>query len=149
MSRISILSCALLLSGCQATGQLYTSNQLPEGSGEVVVYRPSNRVNIAGYPNLYVNDKKISGLMNGGYKSITLAPGQYAFELSNFWSWDGKQQWQATVQAGQKQYFKVESRLNSAHAVGNMVYVSKTISITSVPESVAAIELREMKESAN
>ena len=79
--------------------------------------------------------------MNAGHLFFGVSPGSHKLTLQNIWWWDGKQELTFDAQSGQRRYYRVLSRFNSAMVIRPMLMVSKTVLIEEVPEAEALPEL--------
>ena len=133
------------LFGCAASGPKFS--ELPavkEGGATVVVYRPHTSVNSAAYPYVYVDGEKRERLLDKGYVSYELTPGEHTIALTNPAMWGGKQEWKFTAIAGQRNFYRVISSFNSFRVSGPIVSTSKTISIQPVPIDSALEDLKDL-----
>jgi hypothetical protein len=72
----------LSLVGCSSTGQKFSGlPELQPDKTQIVVYREDNLVGYGCSLNVYIDDKKVSGLKNGGYAVYEVAPGNHAIKI--------------------------------------------------------------------
>lgn len=136
---------SILLFGCAASGPKFS--ELPivkNGSAVIIVYRPHVSVNSGGYPYVYVDGEKRERLLDTGYVSYELTPGEHVIALTNPTMWSGQQEWKFAAAGGQRYFYRVLSIFNSFQAIGPVVSASKTISIQQVPAEAALQELKDL-----
>ena len=139
------LLCTLFaaLSACAAQGPVFSGlKPVDTGVSSVVIYRPHTWINSAGYPHVYIDGEKRGALLDTGYQTYDLAPGNHKFALANFGFWDGKQEWEFTTKPSERAYFRVLSGGYQFNVVGTSYETSKTIRIDGVPEEQATRELQ-------
>lgn len=79
---IILISTALLLLGCNATGPKFTQlESLDTNNAKVYVYRPWAILDGAAAPTVQVDGKDRFDLSNGGYEVITLYPGTHTLTI--------------------------------------------------------------------
>ena len=136
---------SIFLFGCAASGPKFS--ELPavkEGGATVIVYRPHRSVNSAAYPYVYVDGEKRERLLEKGYVSYELTPGEHTIALINPAMWDGKQEWKLTATGGQRHFYRVISVFNRFQVVGPFVSASKTVSIQPVQIESALEDLKDL-----
>ena len=78
---------ALGVSGCVASGPLYTpADAPPSGRGTLYVYRMPSLVNAAGRAQFYLDGKPLLDLDSGGYSYCFISAGPH--ELTQGWNLD-------------------------------------------------------------
>lgn len=141
---IRILTCALgifVLAGCAGPGANRPVKVPTEDEASITVYRPNGFVNGGGYPYVYVDDEKVGSVMNAGHIVFGVSPGSHKLTLQNIWLWDGKQGLTFDAQRGERRYYRVISKFNSAMVIRPMLMISKTVLIEEVPEAEALEEV--------
>ena len=145
-SLLPIGALLILLLGCAASGPKFSElPSIKEGGSTLVIYRQYAFVNGGAFPYIYVDGEKRGRLLNAGYVSFDLVPGEHTIVLNNPGMWIGKEQWKFTAIAGQRHFYRVLTDLNSMQVYGPVVYTSKTVSIQEVPKEVALQELTDLK----
>ncbi len=90
MKRVSIilaLFTLIMISGCgfapKGKGPLFSITPQVPGAAKVYHYRLQRTVGNGGYYKLYMNEKFVTGIGNGGYFEQNIMPGKYDFAIES------------------------------------------------------------------
>ena len=80
---IALLS-VLFLAGCAASGPMYSTEVGAASDKEnLVVYRPYRFLSGGVYADVYIDDKKVGILKNGGYIKLDVGSGTHTLRIKN------------------------------------------------------------------
>lgn len=142
---------AALLSGCAASGPIYTQSVSADPDMAIVyLYRPDRFFQGGGSPDIFVNDEKSFKMKNGGYTYIKLPEGKHTISpRKNFnWALEGRDT-EIEVRSGKIYYLKMvfsDADMNIIPA-GNIAVgtVSGATRFIEVPTTLASTELLETR----
>ncbi|MEM1145564.1 MAG: DUF2846 domain-containing protein [Pseudomonadota bacterium] len=106
MIRKILLISVLFLSGCAASGPLFSEVVPAEGKGVLYVYRSNAMVNCCVSPVIYINGAESGSLKNGGYIPVVLDPGTYEVAAENTSVGFNKVSTKVEIVAGKSHYVK-------------------------------------------
>lgn len=123
MKNTCLLFLFLLLTGCMATGPIYTPESPPSDQEALVyIYRPAVQAGISlRTAAISVDDKPAAELSNGGYSIVRLTPGEHV--LTQGWI-----NWPGDVPV---MYQKQTTKLSLAP--GGIAYAELNVSLNYVP----------------
>jgi hypothetical protein len=127
----------LLISGCAASGPKYLAEtDASVDSGNLVVYRPYRFTSGGAYANVYIDEKKVGVLKNGGYLKLGVGSGAHTLRVERL---------TRTISASNKEriFFRYSHRWS---LFGMIDFISATLN--EVDEVAAFDELKETKQSS-
>ena len=148
---IILISTALLLLGCNATGSKFTQlESLDTNNAKVYVYRPWAMLDGAAAPTVQVDGKDRFDLSNGGYEVITLYPGTHTLTIKkgafmSNWRAD-EMNIEYKFEANKNYFVRLSAQLQDAGVYGGVISVSGSYGFALIKESFAINELREVKK---
>lgn len=78
---VALLS-VLFIAGCAASGPMYpTETGAASDRENLVVYRPYRFLSGGAYANVYIDDRKVGILKNGGYIKLEVGSGTHALRV--------------------------------------------------------------------
>ena len=148
---IILISTALLLLGCNATGPKFTElESLDTNQAKVYVYRPWAMLDGAAAPTVQVDGTDRFDLNNGGYEIITLSPGTHKLTVKKgaFMSnWRADEMNIEYKFEPNKNYFvRLSAELQDAGVYGSVISISGSYGFALIKESFAINELKEIKK---
>ena len=148
---IILISTALLLLGCNATGPKFTElESLDTNQAKVYVYRPWAMLDGAAAPTVQVDGTDRFDLSNGGYEIITLSPGTHKLTvkkgafMSN-WRAD-EMNIEYKFEANKNYFVRLSAELQDAGVYGSVISISGSYGFALIKESFAINELKEVKK---
>ncbi len=148
---IILISTALLLLGCNATGPKFTQlESLDTNNAKVYVYRPWAMLDGAAAPTVQVDGKDRFDLSNGGYEVITLYPGTHTLTIKkgafmSNWRAD-EMNIEYKFEANKNYFVRLSAQLQDAGVYGRVISVSGSYGFALIKESFAINELKEVKK---
>ncbi|RHW74783.1 DUF2846 domain-containing protein [Colwellia sp. RSH04] len=148
---IILISIALLLFGCNATGPKFTQlESLDTNKTNVYIYRPWAMLDGAAAPTIQVDGKDRFELSNGGYEVITLSPGTHKLTVKKgaFMSnWRAEEMnIEYKFEANRNYFVRLSAELQDAGVYGNVISVSGSYGFGLIKESFAKNELKEVNK---
>ena len=148
---IILISTALLLLGCNATGPKFTElESLDTNQAKVYVYRPWAMLDGAAAPTVQVDGIDRFDLSNGGYEIITLSPGTHQLTvkkgafMSN-WRAD-EMNIEYKFEANKNYFVRLSAELQDAGVYGSVISISGSYGFALIKESFAINEPKEVKK---
>jgi hypothetical protein len=142
----------LALTSCSATGPLFNPESMEGNSkSNLYIYRSWKFFNGGGWPNIYLNGKKLFALKNNGYGILYLEPGNYeikaegSFFLTNWYP--GPASININVEANNEYYIRVTPQHDKTiYGASGTVAMTGSAQIVLVPKEVAMKEIVETKK---
>ncbi|WP_111979540.1 DUF2846 domain-containing protein [Algibacillus agarilyticus] len=148
---IILISTALFLLGCNATGPKFTElESLDTNQAKVYVYRPWAMLDGAAAPTVQVDGSDRFDLSNGGYEIITLTPGIHKLTvkkgafMSN-WRAD-EMNIEYKFEANKNYFVRLSAELQDVGVYGSVISISGSYGFALIKESFAINELKEVKK---
>lgn len=81
---ITLLSAVLLMTGCAASGPVFTpAEKLDPNQSFVYIYRPDSLIGCGVTPHIYIDEVKKGPLKNNGYLVCSAEPGKRMIEATS------------------------------------------------------------------
>lgn len=129
---------AALLTGCVATGPLFTEAMAAPEDAVIYVYRTRTATNSAFTPLIEVNGKEAGTIATGGYLVILVTPGFQYVELSEK-GFEGRSVIGLDLAPGERAYARVDTETRGPY------YVERIFRITEQPSATAEGEISLMR----
>ena len=140
----SILLSIILLTGC-ASGPIFSEVSASKDEAVIYIYRPSKFADSGNAPKIFVNDKEIVTLWNGGYTYVFAKPGKTTIETRRHVLWQAGKETTVTinVEAGKQYYIEFYPFIRDIQPFFN--YVQHDSDFSRVPPEYAAKRISECK----
>lgn len=111
--KIALTLCLLFLYACNTSHNIkpFTPQLADSEQASVYIYRPPAMSNAIYSPDLYINDEFKLAIKNGTNTRLTLAPGEYKFDINPEQNYAGKTSLTLNLGKGKIHYLRVNTSL--------------------------------------
>lgn len=144
MLKIYLIICLLILSACTTTKttNVFIPKLADPDQVIIYIYRPSNMSNAMYSPDLYINSEFKQPIKNGKNMRLTLAPGEYKFEIDPDKNYAGLTTLSMNLNAGKIYYIRVDTSLK-VKSVTNYEPYQRSFNMIKVDEKLALKQIAE------
>jgi len=140
---IFILLLVVSLSGCVKKESTFFIKDPALGEGAIVyIYRPDSSSNIVISPDVLIDSEKKNKIENKTYMSVSLPPGEHAFNLDLSSRYDGKHSIDLVLNDGQVYFLRIDTKMKFKM---NDLY-ERSFDIRNISAGVALSEINECKD---
>jgi hypothetical protein len=141
----------VLLTACAASGPFYLPASEPDDRAALYVYRPHRGFQMAGFPNVYIDQKISHSLKNGSYGVTFLTFGRHEVKVSGSVLLNNWMLPDATIivdaKAGETIFVRYTPEPTGAYVVGRAAGVTGSSTLLEVPEKDSRVEIRQTRRS--
>ncbi|WP_175483513.1 DUF2846 domain-containing protein [Amphritea atlantica] len=152
MRKLIVLIITVLgLYGCSATGPVFKPVETTSHDrATVYIYRPYVFFNAGGWPEIYVDEKKLFALKNQGYGVVHLRPGEHQIKAEGsmlFTNWyPGPMEISHNFKANHEYYVRVTPQMTDAMVVGSIMTMAGKANVSIIPKENAIKEISDTKK---